>query len=465
MASAQPVFRLAELLIGQGTLAVEIGQSAQLRLPGHPQTVGRVGEHDQRRCHDERAHQQHEDDSRRGSPDRKRQRCHDGPPLSSYSALRPAGLHHRRRIDSRGGKCENAVAIARWNISAPSGEKMGTMSSIRSARSVSVRDVAALAQVAPTTVSNVLSGNRPVSQKTRERVLKAIDELGYRPNLSARNLRLNRTGLIAVAVPEIDVPYFSELIRQVVQVAREHSYTVLIDQTEGRKEAEDFILNGMNRGIVDGILFSPLGVTRAEFVGRSDDTPMVLLGERMVGHDIDHVGTDNVAAAADATRHLIERGRSRIAAIGDQKPSGSGTASQRTKGYRKALRAAGIDYDPALVMRVSDYHRLDGARAMAELLDSGARPDAVFGYTDLLALGAMHTVHERGLRVPDDIAIIGMDDIDEGRYSNPTLTTVAPDKAAISRTAFDLLLKRIADHDSPPHQVVLPHSVNARGSS
>ena len=330
---------------------------------------------------------------------------------------------------------------------------------------IGVRDVAALARVSPTTVSNVLSGNRPVSAATRERVHWAIDQLGYRPNLSARNLRLRRAGLIAVAVPEIDIPYFAELTRHVVQAARESGYTVLIDQTEGRLEAERFVLSGMNPGTVDGVLFSPLGIERHEFDNRRGGTPLVLLGERITGTGVDHVAIDNVAAAADATAYLLGRGRRRIAALGHQEPRGGGTAPRRTEGYRRALRAAGVPYDPSLVVHTPSYHRRDGALAMAAALDRGARPDAVFCYTDLLALGAIHTLHERGLRVPEDVAVIGIDDIDDGRYSNPTLTTIAPDKAEIARTALGLLLDRIADGGRGARQVVAAHRLEVRRSA
>lgn len=330
---------------------------------------------------------------------------------------------------------------------------------------VGVRDVAALARVSPTTVSNVLSGNRRVSETTQERVRWAIEQLGYRPNVSARNLRLSRTGLIAIAVPEIDVPYFAELVRHVVQCSREFGYTVLVDQTEGRGEGEHFVIDGMNRGMVDGILFSPLGINRSVFDQRTDTTPLVLLGERILGSGIDHVGIDNVAAAADATAHLVDGGRRRIAAIGHQKPPGGGTATQRTKGYRQALRSAGLPYDPTLVVQTRNYHRSDGAAAMAELLDRGQRPDGVFCYTDLLAVGALHTLHERGLRVPDDVAVIGMDAIDDGNYTTPTLSTISPNKPAIAREAVQLLFERIGDRSGQPRQIVVPHHIEVRQSS
>ncbi|WP_419992589.1 LacI family DNA-binding transcriptional regulator [Streptomyces boninensis] len=331
---------------------------------------------------------------------------------------------------------------------------------------IGIRQVAALAQVSATTVSNVLSGNRPVSDATRERVNWAIDRLGYRPNLSARNLRLRRSGLIAMAVPEIDRPYFAELIRHVVLAARERDYTVLIDQTSGELDAERFVLGGLHPGMVDGIIFSPLGIQRSEYEAERGGTPLVLLGEQITGPGVDHVGIDATAAAADATTHLLKQGRRRIAAIGHQEPAGGvGTAPLRTGGYRQALEAAGVPYDPALVVPARQYLRQDGARAMAALLDRGERPDAVFCYTDLMALGAIHVLHERGLRVPEDVAVVGHDDIDEGRYSHPTLTTVSPDKEAIARAALDVLFDRITEGTREPRQVVIPHTLTVRGSA
>jgi DNA-binding LacI/PurR family transcriptional regulator len=329
---------------------------------------------------------------------------------------------------------------------------------------VGVREVAALAQVSPTTVSNVLSGNRPVSTATQERVRWAIDKLGYRPNLSARNLRLRRGGLIGLAVPEIDVPYFAELVRHVVKAARKRGYTVLIDQTEGDPEAERFVVGGMNPGMVDGILFSPLKTGRADFDAHRDATPMVLLGELITGPGVDHVGIDNVAAAAAATRHLIDQGRRRIAALGHQRVR-EGTAPQRTSGYRKALRAAGLAYDPSLVIATDGFHRADGAQAMQELLDRGAPLDAIFCYNDLIALGAMRVLRDHGLRVPEDVAVIGFDDIDDGRYSTPSLSTVAPDKAGIAAAALDLLQDRIRDGAGSPRQLVVDYSLEIRESS
>lgn len=338
--------------------------------------------------------------------------------------------------------------------------------SVRSSRpsQIGVREVADLARVSPTTVSNVLSGNRPVSAATKERVRWAIDELDYRPNHSARNLRLQRSGIIALALPEVRVPYFAELVHDLARAAGDRGYRVLVEQTEGRTESEHAVMHGLDRGMVDGIIFSPLGITRETFEQRRGSTPIVLLGERILGADVDYVGTDNVAAAADATAHLASRGRRRIAAIGDQGGTG-GTGPQRTRGYRRALRQAGIRYDARLVVRTAAYHHSDGAQAMAELLDRDVEFDAVYCYTDLLAIGAMHTLRSRGLRIPDDVAVIGADDIDEGRYAAPPLTTLTPDKAAITSTALDLLIRRIADRQAPVRQVLVPHTIEVREST
>lgn len=320
-----------------------------------------------------------------------------------------------------------------------------------------MRDVARRAGVSTKTVSNVINGYAHITPSTRERVERAIDELGYRPNLTARGLRSGRTGIVALAVPELDVPYFAELARHVVAEAERRGWTVLIDQTEGLRERERLVAAGFRDQVIDGLFFSPLTITAEDLAARTDQTPMVLLGERFVGTAdqpliADHVMIDNVAAAQDVTAHLIALGRRRIAAIGAQdRPSGA-TARMRLEGYRRALAAAGLPYDPALVAPAAHYHRADGASGMAALLSLPDPPDAVFCFNDPLALGAIRTLWERGLRVPSDIAVAGFDDIEDGRYSIPTLTTVAPDKAEIARQAVALLAHRLdgAAEPDPP---------------
>ncbi|MEV0719638.1 LacI family DNA-binding transcriptional regulator [Asanoa sp. NPDC050611] len=329
-----------------------------------------------------------------------------------------------------------------------------------------LKDVAERAGVSVKTVSNVVNGYAHLRPETRARVEAAIAELNYRPNLSARSLRTGRTGVIALAVPELDIPYFAELVRHVVDAAAAHDWTVLIDQTGGSPDRERIVADGVRDQLIDGLIFSPLALTGAELAKRADTRPMVLLGERDDHGPADHVAVDNVAAAREITTHLIDSGRRRIAAIGAQRATSGASARMRLRGYRQALAAAKIRYEPRRVAAAAHWHRADGAAAMARLLDAGARPDAVFCFNDTLALGAMRALHEHGLRVPDDVAVAGFDDIEDGRFSVPTLTTVAPDKAEIARLAVELLAKRLAPgSDGAPAELTAGYRVELRESA
>lgn len=330
----------------------------------------------------------------------------------------------------------------------------------------SLKDVAKLAGVSPKTVSNVVNGYAHVTEQTRVRVQEAIAALNYRPNLSARNLRKGRTGVIALALPELDAPYFAELARFVIRAAEEHSRTVLIDQTDGLASRERLVTEGPRAHLVDGLIFSPLALGRAELAVRDDATPIVLLGERVDHGPADHVAIDNVAAAYTATRHLISLGRRRVAAIGDQRRIASRTAALRLEGYTRALGEAGLPADDRLICSTASYHRADGARAMARLLDLDQPPDAVVCFNDLLALGAIRTLHERGRRIPADVAVVGIDDIEDGRFATPTLTTISPDKDQIARMAVSLLLSRIeGSGERPPREVVADFTLKVREST
>lgn len=331
-----------------------------------------------------------------------------------------------------------------------------------------LKDVAERAGVSVKTVSNVVNGYIHVRPDTRARVEEAIAALNYRPNLSARSLRSGRTGVIALAVPELDIPYFAELAGHVIEAAAGHGWTVLIDRTGGRAEQERVVADGIRDHMIDGLIFSPLALTGADLDERADPTPMVLLGERVDPGPTDHVAIDNVAAARAVTAHLADTGRRRIAAIGAQRVASGASARLRLEGYAAALADAGLAYDDRLVAPAAAWHRADGAAALTELLASGARPDAVFCFNDTLALGVLRACHEHGLRVPDDVAVAGFDDIEDGRFSVPTLTTVAPDKAEIARLAVDLLARRLAgpgEDGGPARQLTASYTLEIREST
>ncbi|MBN9606833.1 MAG: LacI family DNA-binding transcriptional regulator [Actinomycetales bacterium] len=313
-------------------------------------------------------------------------------------------------------------------------------------------DVARLAGVSIKTVSNVVNDYPHISVGTRERVLAAIAELGYVPNSTARSLRSGRSGVIGLAVPELSLAYFAQLADEVIRAARAQNMVVLVEQTGGERERELEVLRGPRLQLTDGLLFSPLGLGNGDAEVARVPYPLVLLGERIFDPGIDHVTMQNVEAAEAAVEHLLGLGRRRIVALGAHQGEVIGSAGLRLTGYRNALASAGIGVDEALVVEEGLWHRRNGADAMRRLLATGVQFDAVFALNDELALGALRVIQESGLRVPDDVAVIGFDDVDEGNYSIPSLSTVDPGRQEIAETAVDLLLTRIEGRAGPEKQ-------------
>lgn len=334
-------------------------------------------------------------------------------------------------------------------------------------RDATLRDVAALAGVSPRTVSNVVNGYAAVTAATRVKVEAALNELDYRPNLLARNLANGRSGQIAVVVPYLDTPYFSDLLQAIIPRVRDRGYNVLVDQSDGdRLHEAELIKRGRRAFLFDGIILSPLGLDQSDLADHDPALPLVILGERSADGTFDHVGIDDVAASREAVTHLIGLGARRVAAIGDQ-PYPTGEAAQRrTLGYRQAHAAAGRPVDETLIMPSPRFNRWDGAQAMVRLLERPDPPDAVFCYSDLVALGALHVLLERGVRVPEEVALIGYDDIEDGRYAHPTISTVSPDRAGIAEIAVERMMLRLgSDTPVPGMEVRARHTVIPRQST
>ncbi|MGW8378213.1 LacI family DNA-binding transcriptional regulator [Streptomyces sp. ODS28] len=335
---------------------------------------------------------------------------------------------------------------------------------------VRLKDVADRAGVSVKTVSNVVRELPGVSSATRESVLRAVEELGYRPNSTARGLRTGRSGLIALAVPDLAVPYFAELAQHVRLEAARVGLTLLAEETSGSPEEERRLAAGLGSSMLDGVILSPLRVEPAELAEITEDFPLVLLGERSYAHTevrADHVLIDNVAAAREATAHLASLGRTRIAAIGAQQPAPA-TSRQRLEGFQLALHDAGLTYDPRLTATVPEFDRASGLAAVRRLLElpPELRPDAAFCFSDLLAVGAQRGLYEAGLRAPDDIALAGVDGSEEALYSTPSLTTVVPDKGVLAAQAVKALAARISAKASPPYAVhIAPHRLEVREST
>lgn len=326
-----------------------------------------------------------------------------------------------------------------------------------------LKDVADRVGVSAKTVSNVVNGTGWVTAELRERVQLALVEVGYRPNAAARQLRSGRSGMIALAVPELSQPYFAELAAELVREAQGRTITVLVNQTDGLADVERKISEGIGATAVDGIIMSPLALGAKELEGRHDSTPLVLLGEHIGDSAFPHVTVDNTAAAKAATEHLIGLGCRRIAAVGAQQHGPNETAVLRLAGYRAALDEAGIEIDESLILPVDGFHREDGARAARTILTEDLRPDAVFAFNDLLALGAMHVLATAGVRVPDDVAVMGFDDIEEGRYATPALSSVSPHTGELVTKAIDLLFAQPAQPGMHTVGFSIAHRASTKG--
>ncbi|MCW4385217.1 LacI family transcriptional regulator [Salinibacterium sp. SYSU T00001] len=322
-----------------------------------------------------------------------------------------------------------------------------------------LHDVARLAGVSIKTVSNVVNDSAPVREQTRARVLAAISQLDYRPNLTARSLRSGTTGVIGLAVPELRLSYFAELADSVMKAAEKRGLTVLIEQTNGDRERELEMLRSPSRRFTDGLIFSVLGMGNEDAEFLRVDYPLVILGERVFHGPADHVTMRNVEAARAATEHLLGLGRRRIAVIGAHEGEIIGSAGLRFAGYREALDAASVPFDPRLVGYTTLWHRSNGAEAMRALLDSGVEFDAVFAFNDTLALGAMRVIQEAGLVVPRDVAVMGFDNLDETAYSIPTLSTVDPGREEIAERAVEVLQERIRERSRNGASLAAPREI------
>lgn len=328
-----------------------------------------------------------------------------------------------------------------------------------------LKDVAEHAGVSVMTVSNVVNGKRSVSAATRAKVEASIRALGYRPNLSARSLARGRTGVMTLAVPEAGIPYFAELASAIMLAAASHSQTVVIEQTLWDRDRELALLSDARPLLSDALLVYPSTLSEDDIATVSTPIPVVFFGGSVAFRGADHIIIDNAAAARGATEHLIARGRRRIALIGPLLEPSSTKPNARVLGYREALESAGIPFDPALVMDAPAYHRRDGQRAMERLLDRGCDIDAVFCLSDLVAVGALKALSVRGIRVPDDVAVVGFDDIEEAEFTAPTLTSIRPDKPAIAAAAVRLANERIEDPDGERASVIVGEQLIVRESS
>lgn len=327
---------------------------------------------------------------------------------------------------------------------------------------VTIAQVASRAGVSATTVSHVLSGKRVVGAATRDTVLEAIKDLGYRPNHVARNLRTRQSHMIAVVVPDITNPFYAVLTRGLADAVDAAGYGTYVCNTDGLHERErKFYQDVQDRGVDGIVLASGETASGIEFGPTDYGTPIVCVGEHLDHPKSDSVLADDERGSHDAAAYLIGRGYERIAMI--QGPLRS--ADARTRGFRNAMQGARRKVTSSLMVR-GDWTRAGGFAAMQKLLALPKRPDAVFCANDLMAMGALDAAHRQGLVVPEDLAVMGFDDVDAATVVNPPLTTVRNPAYETGSAAGDLLMSRMSGrYTDAGRTVVLPCPVIPRESA
>lgn len=327
-----------------------------------------------------------------------------------------------------------------------------------------VKDVARHAGVSPKTVSNVINGGIFVRPETRARVEMALEELAYVPNLSARALRNGRSGVIALALPQLATAYSAELAHNFVEVAHEQGWAVQIEETGTQTTREWNLLSRARAHLVDGLVLNPVDLAESAIADSGPLPPVVLIGE--VEQDrVDQVWVDSVAASRDMTNHLLSLGHTRIAVVGSPDRVTRSTARLRLEGYHQALRDAGVAADPELEVRCDNWSPDGGAEAVRGYLATHDLPDAFFCFTDSLAFGALSALWSLGHTVPRDTVVAGFDDVADGRHSIPPLTTVSFDKRAFAETALGLLVERMNTPDTPVRRATIEHTILVRAST
>jgi|LDZU01.1.fsa_nt_gi LacI family transcriptional regulator len=305
-----------------------------------------------------------------------------------------------------------------------------------------INDVAEKAGVSITTVSHVINETRYVSDELTERVYEAMRELNYRPNTLARSLRSGRTKTIGLVIPDISNLFFAEISRKIEDKGFDYEYSVILCNTDDNSKKEESYINVLLEKQVDGIIFISAGEAESNLKKPKDFGIPTVIADRDI-HDAksDVVLVDNLKGGYDATKYLISHNHKRIGCISG--PSPVTPSAQRLEGYKMALIEAGYQIDESLIL-TGDFRYEGGEMAMRKFLDLPSPPTAVFACNDMMALGAIRAVKDRGLMIPEDISLIGFDNIPISKSVYPALTTFAQPIKEMADLIVDLLVTRIA---------------------
>jgi LacI family transcriptional regulator len=326
-----------------------------------------------------------------------------------------------------------------------------------------IKDVALKAGVSVTTVSHVVNGTRFVKEESRKRVEEAVRELGYVPSGVARSLKHNATHTFGVLLPNNSNPYFAEILRGVEDRCFAAGYNVILCNSNEDAARQATYLRVLAEKRIDGLVLVSSHRDAALREALSElKIPLVLLDREVAGLACDLVEVDHVAGGMLATQHLLDLGHPYVACISG--PAELSPSSQRRAGWKRALAEAGVARREGDLER-GDFSPRSGYLAMQALLKRKSRPTAVFVCNDLMALGALAAAYEAGIRVPEELSIVGFDDIELAAFSTPALTTVVQPKQQIGTTAAELLLERVQESRTEARRVILQPQLKVRAST
>jgi DNA-binding LacI/PurR family transcriptional regulator len=328
---------------------------------------------------------------------------------------------------------------------------------------IRIKDVASLAKVSSATVSRVLANKPYIREEIRQRVLQAVEKLGYQPNRVARTLRVQSSQIIGLIISDIQNPFFTALVRAVEDQAYSHQYAVFLCNSDENTEKESLYIDLMMSERVAGVIIVPTRET-ASSINKlyKANIPLVVVDRQIRDLDLDTVVIDNVKAAHDLVTHLIDNGHRRIGAILASPEIKTGL--DRYQGYLTALNERGIQVDPALV-RTGLPKEILGRQFVDELLSLPTPPTALFTGNNLLTVGALHGIKDRGLKIPDDLSLVAFDDMEWYSVISPTLTAVAQPIYEMGWAAADLILKRIDNPNKPIEKVIYKPELRIRESA
>lgn len=328
-----------------------------------------------------------------------------------------------------------------------------------------ILDVAKLAGVSKTTVSRVINKNGPVSPKTRKRIEMAMEALNYTPNYFAQGMRTSRTRTIGMLIPDYSNPFYAQLFRYIEDVARKNGYMNIICNTNAEPERELEHIRELVRRKIDGIIFCTYKGVRDNIdylMEISKDVPVVFMDHVVDDQPVSYVITDGFGSSRKAARYLIEKGRKRIAYI--KGPSKHRVTHERFRGYRQALKDRDLEFDTKLVYE-GDFHMKSGFVAAQYFMNQENPPDAIMAATDIMAIGALKYLKYKSFQVPDDVNVVGFDNIFLSSLVEPALTTIAQPLWDLGREAMNILIERIEHPKTENKQLLLEGELIIRRST